>query len=190
MTKKEAEQLLQLKQFESIEEAIEHFIFPIKTFLLTAPILEKTFHSKVNRLQLLVEILACLHVEKQKEPLDLSNVELLIQAEVLPTYIAYEKVISIYYLNISSSQNPSELLSICKNLLRIQSLYVAMWRKYSFEFVGTVLLSKPLDRMTFHLILKNLFESGIKTWEEMATKQASLPLEFRMEIERIRQSVT
>lgn len=188
MTKKEAEQLLQLDQFESIEEAIEHFIFPIKTFLLTAPILEKTFQSKVNRLQLLVEILACLHVEK--ELLDLSKHELLIQAEVLPTYIAYEKVISIYYLNISSSQNPSELLYNCKNLLRIHSLYVAMWRKYSFEFVGTVLLSKPLDRMTFHLILKNLFESGIKTWEEMATKQASLPLEFRMEIERIRQSVT
>ncbi len=190
MTKKEAEQLLQLDQFESIEDAIEHFIFPIKNFLLTAPILEKTFHSKVNKLQMLVEILACLNVEEEKEPLDLPNVEFLKQAEVLPTYIAYEKLIALHYLKISGSQNPSELHSICKNLLHIHSLYAAMWRKYSFEFFGTVLLSKPLDRMIFHLILKNLFESGIKTWEEMATKQASLPLEFRMEIERIRQSVT
>ena len=47
MILKEAEQILNLHSFDNIEDALEQSIFPIKTFLHTAPILHKTFLAKL-----------------------------------------------------------------------------------------------------------------------------------------------
>ena len=57
MTEKEARQFVNLDQFDSIEEALEELVFPIKSFLLTSPILKKTFFSKLKKLALISEAL-------------------------------------------------------------------------------------------------------------------------------------
>ena len=188
MTEKEARQFVNLDQFDSIEEAVEELVFPIKSFLLTSPILKITFFSKLKKLALISEALetfkgASFNNEKI-EPVFIPH------KEILSTFIAYEQAISKHYLAISSTDEPRELIVRCEQLLHTHATYVACWNECRLTTPSGMLLSKPLDRMVFYSELKYLHVKNIRTIAEIIKSEGELSNDFKIEVERIRQSMT
>lgn len=188
MTEKEARQFVNLDQFDSIEEAVEELVFPIKSFLLTSPILKKTFFSKLKKLALISEVL-----ETFKGPSTKNNVKIepifIPHKEILSTFITYKQAISKHYLAISSTNQPRELMARCEQLLHTHETYVAFWNKCQLSTPSGMLLSKPMDRMVFYSELKDLHSKNIRTIEEIIENESELSNDFKIEVERIRQSM-
>jgi len=188
MTEKEARQFVNLDQFDSIEEAVEELVFPIKSFLLTSPILKKTFFSKLKKLALISEALetfkgASYNNEKIK-PVFIPH------KEMLSTFITYEQAISKHHLAISSANEPRELIIRCEQLLHTHATYVACWNECRLTTPSGLLLSKPLDRMAFYSELNNLHVKNIRTIAAIIKSESELSHDFKIEVERIRQSMT
>jgi hypothetical protein len=189
MTEKEARQFINLDQFDSIEEAVEELVFPIKSFLLTSPILKKTFFSKLKKLALISEALETFKGGSTKnnekiEPIFIPH------KEILSTFVEYEQAISKHYLAISSTNEPREIMESCEQLLHTHSKYVAFWNECQLNTPSGILLSKPLDRMVFYSELKNLHVKNIRTIAAIIKNEGELSHDFKIEVERIRQSMT
>ena len=189
MTEKEARQFINLDQFDSMEEAVEELVFPIKSFLLTAPILKKTFFSKLKKLALISEALEAINGASTKNNEKIKPI-FIPHKESLSTFIAYEQAISKHYLAVSSTNEPSELMVRCNQLLHTHSTYVAFWNECQLNTPSGLLLSKPLDRMVFYSELKNLQVKNIRTIAEIIKSEGELSNDFKIEVERIRQSMT
>ena len=189
MTEKEARQFVNLDQFDSLEDAVEELIFPIKSFLLTSPILKKTFFSKLKKLALISQ--ACEAIKGLSTKYNEKIKPIFIpQKEILSTFIAYEQAISKHYLALSSSNEPHELMLNCEQLLHTHATYVSFWNECQLTTPSGMLLSKPLDRMVFYSELKNLHVKNIRTIAEIIKSQSELSHDFKIEVERIRQSMT
>lgn len=189
MILKEAEQILNLNSFDNVEDALEQSIFPIKTFLLTAPILHKTFFAKLKKLAIIDEAyqLIC------ETPSEISQHEALIfivQTDVLTSHVHYESLIAEAQLKISATNKPAEIIEICKHLLNTHSSYVEMWKDCQFLNSSTVILSKQMDRMSFHEELNNLHVKGIRTIDEIRINENLLSNEFKVEVTRLQKSVS
>jgi hypothetical protein len=189
MTEKEARHFVNLDQFDSIEEAVEELVFPIKSFLLTSPILKKTFFSKLKKLALISEALETFKGASTKNNEKIEPV-FIPHKEMLSTFIAYEQAISKHYLAISSSNEPRELIVRCEQLLHTHATYVAFWNECRLTTPSGLLLSKPLDRMVFYSELNNLHVKNIRTIAEIIKNEGELSHDFKIEVERIRQSMT
>lgn len=189
MTGKEARQFINLDQFDSIEEAVEELVFPIKSFLLTSPILKKTFFGKLKKLALISEALEAIKGESTKNNEKIKPI-FIPHKEILSTFIEYEQAISKHYLAISSTNEPRELMLSCEQLLHTHATYVAYWNECQLTTLGVILLSKPLDRMVFYSELKNLHVKNIRTIAELIKSESELSNDFKIEVERIRQSMT
>jgi hypothetical protein len=189
MTEKEARQFINLDQFDSIEEAVEELVFPIKSFLLTSPILKKTFFSKLKKLALISEALETFKGGSTKnnekiEPIFIPH------KEILSTFVEYEQAISKHYLAISSTNEPREIMESCEQLLHTHATYVAFWNECQLNTPSGILLSKPLDRMAFYSELNNLHVKNIRTIAEIIKSESELSHDFKIEVERVRQSMT
>ena len=189
MILKEAEQILNLHSFDNIEDALEQSIFPIKTFLHTAPILHKTFLAKLEKLAIIDKAyqLIC------ETPSEISKHEALIfiiQSDVLTSHVHYETLIAEAQLKISATNKPREIIEICKHLLNTHSSYVEMWKDCQFLISSTVILSKQMDRMSFHEELNNLHVKGIRTIDEIRINENLLSNEFKVEVTRLQKSVS
>ena len=188
MTEKEARQFINLDQFDSIEEAVEELVFPIKSFLLTSPILKKTFLSKHKKLALISEACEAIKGESTKNNEKIKPI-FIPQKEILSTFMAYEQAISKHYLAVSSTNEPREIMESCEQLLQTHATYVAFWNECRLTTPSGMLLSKPLDRMTFYSELKNLHVKNIRTIAEIIKNEGELSNDFKIEVERIRQSM-
>jgi hypothetical protein len=189
MTEKEARQFINLDQFDSIEEAVEELVFPIKSFLLTSPILKKTFFSKLKKLAHISEACEAIKGESTKnnekiEPIFIPH------KEILSTFVEYEQAISKHYLAISSTNEPREIMESCEQLLHTHATYVAFWNECQLNTPSGILLSKPLDRMAFYSELNNLHVKNIRTIAEIIKSESELSHDFKIEVERVRQSMT
>ena len=189
MTEKEAQQFINLNQFDSIEEAVEELVFPIKSFLLTSPILEKTFFGKLKKLALISEACEAIKGASTKNNEKIKPI-FIPHKEILSTFIAYEQAISKHYLAISSNNEPRELIVRCEQLLHTHATYVAFWNECQLTTPSGLLLSKPMDRMAFYSELKNLHVKNIRTIAEIIKSESELSNDFKIEVERIRQSMT
>ena len=189
MTEKEARQFINLDQFDSIEEAVEEQVFPIKSFLLTAPILKKTFLSKLKKLYLISEASETIKGVPSKKNEKIKPI-FIPQKEILPTFIGYEQAISKHYLAVSSANEPKEIMFMCEQLLDTHAVYVSFWDECQLSTPSGLLLSKPLDRMVFYSELKNLHVKNIRTIAEIIKSEGELSHDFKIEVERIRQSMT
>ena len=189
MTEKEARQFINLDQFDSIEEAVEELVFPIKSFLLTSPILKKTFFSKLKKLALISEASESIKGASTKNNEKIKPI-FIPHKEILSTFIAYEQAISKHYLAISSTNEPREIMESCEQLLHTHSTYVAFWNECQLNTPSGILLSKPLDRMAFYSELNNLHVKNIRTIAEIIKSESELSHDFKIEVERIRQSMT
>ena len=189
MTEKEARQIINLDQFDSIEEAVEEQVFPIKSFLLTSPILKKTFFSKLKKLALISEALEAIKGESTKNNEKIKPI-FIPHKESLSTFIAYEQAISKHYLAVTSTNEPRELIVRCEQLLDTHAVYVSFWNECQLSTPSGLLLSKPLDRMVFYSELKNLHVKNIRTIAEIIKSEGELSHDFKIEVERIRQSMT
>jgi len=189
MILKEAEQILNLHSFENIEDALEQSVFPIKTFVHTAPILHKTFFAKLEKLAIIDEAyqLMC------ETPIEISKHEALIfivQTDVLTSHLHYESLIAEAQLKISATNKPREIIEICKHLLTTHSSYVEMWKDCEFLISSNVILSKQMDRMSFHEELNNLHQKGIRTIDAIWMNENLLSNEFKVEVTRLQKSVS
>jgi len=189
MTEKEARQFINLDQFDSIEEAVEELVFPIKSFLLTSPILKKTFFSKLKKLALISEASESIKGASTKNNEKIKPI-FIPHKEILSTFIAYEQAISKHYLAVSSTNEPREIMESCEQLLHTHATYVTFWNECQLSTPSGILLSKPLDRMIFYSELKNLHVKNIRTIAEIIKNEGELSHDFKIEVERIRQTMT
>jgi len=189
MTEKEARQFINLDQFDSIEEAVEELVFPIKSFLLTSPILKKTFFSKLKKLALISEASESIKGASTKNDEKIKPI-FIPHKEILSTFIAYEQAISKHYLAVSSTNEPREIMESCEQLLHTHATYVTFWNECQLSTPSGILLSKPLDRMIFYSELKNLHVKNIRTIAEIIKNEGELSHDFKIEVERIRQTMT
>ncbi len=189
MTEKEARQFINLDQFDSIEEAVEELVFPIKSFLLTSPILKKTFFSKLKKLALISEASESIKGASTKNNEKIKPI-FIPHKEILSTFIAYEQAISKHYLAVSSTNEPREIMESCEQLLHTHATYVTFWNECQLSTPSGILLSKPLDRMIFYSESKNLHVKNIRTIAEIIKNEGELSHDFKIEVERIRQSMT
>ena len=189
MILKEAEQILNLHSFDNIEDALEQSIFPIKTFLHTAPILHKTFLAKLEKLAIIDEAYQLMG-ESPSETSKNEALIFIIQSDVLTSHVHYETLIAEAQLKISATNKPREIIEICKHLLNTHSSYVEMWKDCQFLISSTVILSKQMDRMSFHEELNNLHLKGIRTIEAIRMNENLLSNEFKVEITRLQKSVS
>jgi hypothetical protein len=188
MILKEAEQVLDLHRFDNLDEALEQRIFPIKTFLLTAPILKKTFLTKLEKLALIEEAYQLI----SKNPSEIAVLETKIflpQEGVLTSHMQYESLISEAHLQLSTTNKPVEIIEICKNLLTTHSAYVEMWKDCQFQNSSEVILSKQMDRMRFHEELITLNDKGIQSVEAIRQHESFLSNDFKIEIQRLQKSM-
>lgn len=189
MTEKEARQFINLDQFDSIEEAVEELVFPIKSFLLTSPILKKTFFSKLKKLAHISEACEAIKGESTKNNEKIKPI-FIPHKEILSTFVEYEQAISKHYLAISSTNEPREIMESCEQLLHTHATYVAFWNECQLNTPSGILLSKPLDRMVFYSELNNLHVKNIRTIAAIIKNESELSHDFKIEVERIRQSMT
>jgi hypothetical protein len=189
MTEKEARQFINLDQFDSIEEAVEELVFPIKSFLLTSPILKKTFFSKLKKLAHISEACEAIKGESTKNNEKIKPI-FIPHKEILSTFVEYEQAISKHYLAISSTNEPREIMESCEQLLHTHATYVAFWNECQLNTPSGILLSKPLDRMVFYSELNNLHVKNIRTIAAIIKSESELSHDFKIEVERIRQSMT
>ena len=189
MILKEAEQILNLHSFDNIEDALEQSIFPIKTFLLTAPILHKTFLAKLEKLAIIDEAYQQICETPSEVSQDEAHV-FIAQSDVLTSHEHYESLIAEAQLKISATNKPREIIEICKHLLNTHSSYVEMWKDCQFLNSSTVILSKQMDRMSFHEELNNLHVKGIRTIDEIRINENLLSNEFKVEVTRLQKSVS
>jgi len=189
MTEKEARQFINLDQFDSIEEAVEELVFPIKSFLLTSPILKKTFFSKLKKLALISEASESIKGASTKKNEKINSI-FIPHKEILSTFMAYEQAISKHYLAVSSTNEPREIMESCEQLLHTHATYVTFWNECQLSTPSGILLSKPLDRMIFYSELKNLHVKNIRTIAEIIKNEGELSHDFKIEVERIRQTMT
>lgn len=189
MILKEAEQILNLNSFDNVEDALEQSIFPIKTFLLTAPILHKTFLAKLEKLAIIDEAYQLMCETPSEVSQDEAHV-FIAQSDVLISHEHYESLIARAQLKISATNKPREIIEICKNLLTTHSSYVEMWKDCQFLNSSTVILSKQMDRMSFHEELNTLHVKGIRTIEAIRINEKLLSNEFKVEVTRLRKSVS
>lgn len=189
MILKEAEQILNLNSFDNVEDALEQSIFPIKTFLLTAPILHKTFLAKLEKLAIIDEAYQLMCETPSEVSQDEAHV-FIAQSDVLTSHEHYESLIARAQLKISATNKPREIIEICKHLLNTHSSYVEMWKDCQFLNSSTVILSKQMDRMSFHEELNNLHVKGIRTIDEIRINENLLSNEFKVEVTRLQKSVS
>ena len=189
MILKEAEQILNLNSFDNVEDALEQSIFPIKTFLLTAPILHKTFLAKLEKLAIIDEAYQLMCENPSEVSQDEAHV-FIAQSDVLTSHEHYESLIARAQLKISATNKPREIIEICKHLLNTHSSYVEMWKDCQFLNSSTVILSKQMDRMSFHEELNNLHVKGIRTIDEIRINENLLSNEFKVEVTRLQKSVS
>lgn len=189
MTIKEASQILNLNSFDNAEEALEQSIFPIKTFLLTAPILQKTFLAKLEKLTVIEKAYQLVCINPTEKTTHLGGV-FLPQEDALTSHMQYESLISEAYLQLSAANKPGEIIEICKNLLTTHSSYVAMWKDCQFLNSSEVILSKQMDRMRFHEELITLNDKGIQSIESIRQYESFLSNDFKVEITRLQKSVS
>ena len=189
MILKEAEQILNLNSFDNVEDALEQSIFPIKTFLLTAPILHKTFLAKLEKLAIIDEAYQLICETPSEVSQDEAHV-FIAQSDVLTSHEHYESLIARAQLKISATNKPREIIEICKHLLNTHSSYVEMWKDCQFLNSSTVILSKQMDRMSFHEELNNLHVKGIRTIDEIRINENLLSNEFKVEVTRLQKSVS
>ena len=78
----------------------------------------------------------------------------------------------------------------CEQLLYTHASYLAFWNECRLTTPSGMLLSKPLDRMVFYSELKNLHVKNIRTIAEIIKNESELSNDFKIEVERIRQSMT
>ena len=189
MILKEAEQILNLNSFDNVEDALEQSIFTIKTFLLTAPILHKTFLAKLEKLAIIDEAYQQICETPSEVSQDEAHV-FIAQSDVLTSHEHYESLIARAQLKISATNKPREIIEICKHLLNTHSSYVEMWKDCQFLNSSTVILSKQMDRMSFHEELNNLHVKGIRTIDEIRINENLLSNEFKVEVTRLQKSVS
>ena len=77
----------------------------------------------------------------------------------------------------------------CEQLLHTHATYVSFWNECQLTTPSGMLLSKPLDRMVFYSELKNLHVKNIRTIAEIIKNEGELSNDFKIEVERIRQSM-
>ncbi len=189
MILKEAEQVINFHSFDNIEDALEQSVFPIKTFLLTAPILHKTFLAKLEKLAIIDEAYQLICETPSEISQDEAHV-FIAQSDVLTSHVHYESLIAEAQLKISATNKPREIIEICKNLLTTHSSYVEMWKDCEFLISSNVILSKQMDRMSFHEELNNLHQKGIRTIDAIRTNENLLSNEFKVEVTRLQKSVS
>jgi len=182
MNKNEAEQFIDLNSYETIDDAFENQLFPIKQFICSAPILKITFQAKKRRLLLLQEaslLLGYIVTDKTNEGFEFS-----FSGNLLNDLIEYEQHLAAVHLQIMRTNCIENLIAHIEELLKIHFAFTTPFQALNFKDSEPIILGRVMDRMEVFEGLKKLESEGIRTVKELNEQQELLPENLKTELLR------
>ena len=182
MNKSDAEQFIDLKSFESITDAFEHQLFPIKQFICSAPILKITFEAKKKRLNLLQQAADQLGYKVVETNIEKSNFSY--SGNLTSDFVQYEQVLSAVHLQIMRTNSIKNLIAHIEELIEIHLGFTTPFQDLNFTVTDTIILGSAMDRMEVFEGLKKLEAEGIRTIKELNEHHELLTINLKKELLR------
>jgi len=184
MTPEEAKRLLAIEDPEDRDDAYEMAVFETRQFLLSKPVLLKTFQAKMNRLKKSQE--AFLVLGGEESPLN-SEPELRFTAvpEVLEHFIAYHTAKNSLKQRLANAGSFDAMEQVVNGLLELERRFVEPFSAYTGWTDEEVLISKDPDAMAVLSLLREQAASGFITLEELSENKNNLPAELTRELKRL-----
>ena len=182
MNKSEAEQFINLKSFETITDAFENQLFPIKQFLCSAPILKITFEAKKKRLILLQEVADQLGYEIGDPTNEKANFSY--SGNLILDLAQYEQLIAAVHLQIMRTNSIKNLMAHIEELLKIHFTFTTPFQALNFTVSEPIILGSAMDRMEVFEGFKKLESEGIRTIKELNEHHELLAINLKKELLR------
>ncbi len=152
MDKKTAEIILDLNQFDSPLEAIEHQLFKLRNFILTNPIIPKVFNAKIKKSEQLEQ------AAKNFIDIDYSipsyELKELRGEHLYDKFIIYEKNKSLIKSNLSKHLSSRSIQYGIEQLLKNLQMWSEELEEIDTSEARDVPLTKEMDVLILHESLK------------------------------------
>ena len=152
MDKKTAEIILDLNQFDSPLEAIEHQLFKLRNFILTNPIIPKVFNAKIKKSEQLEQ------AAKNFIDIDYSipsyELKELRGEHLYDKFIIYEKNKSLIKSNLSKHLSSRSIQYGIEQLIKNLQMWSEELEEIDTSEARDVPLTKEMDVLILHESLK------------------------------------
>jgi len=182
VTKQEASIFIGIEDFETCEEALEFRLFELKQQLISKPCIPQLLQARLSKLKQLKEACRALEFEIKSTTIELKINELNIYS-LIDCFNSFQKNKNIILARLSSNLT-IDLMEISINLL-LENLKVwsKLWPKIPILEDEKILLSKELESMEFHQVLKELKQVNVLNFNDLDFTQ--LPEILNHEIKRL-----
>jgi len=184
MTPGEALQFLDIDDTEDRDDAYEMAVFETRQFLLSRPVLLKTFQSRLNRLKKSQEAFIALGGEEEKALPDTDS-GFFPHEEVLETFIAYHAAKNKLKQKLAGANSFVSLEQVVNSLLELERAFVEPFSEFTGWTEEEALVSKDPDVMSILSLLRAQADSGIRTLSELNKNKNKLPAELARELKRL-----
>ena len=182
MNKSDAEQFIDLKSFESITDAFENQLFPIKQFICAAPILKITFEAKKKRLIILQQAADPLEYNPEDETIEKSDFSF--SGNLISDLAQYEQLLAAVHLQIMRTNSIKNLIAHIEELIEIHLGFTTPFQALNFTVTEPIILGSAMDRMEVFEGLKKLEAEGIRTIKELNEHHELLTTNLKKELLR------
>lgn len=191
MTEDEARLFLRLPEGEDLsagqagpDEAYEDALFEIRKFLLSKPVLLKTFQSKQTRLkQLHTAFLTLGGTEPMAKPV--AAVDFTPSENVLEHFSHYHAAKNELKRRLSTASGQPEMDRVINELIALERLFVQPFAAYTDWTTEEVLVSREADSVEIIRQLRQQQENGAVTLEALYKNRVQLPAELLRELKRL-----
>ena len=184
MTTEEAKLFLKFEGEEELEDAYELALFEIRQFLLSKPVLLKTFQSKQARISKLRE--AFLTLGGKEEPKKLSVTSGFVPSEIVGEhFIRYHAAKNSLKKTLALSYDSYSMENSVDSLVELERAFVEPFSGTTGWTEEEVLVSKDPDVMLVLSLIREQAEKGIETIGELHKNRNNLPLELARELKRL-----
>ena len=184
MTPEEALLFLGVEKDEDLEDAYELALFEIRQFLVSRPVLLRTFQSRQARIAKLREAFQALGGEEPAftpvSPLDFQP-----SPEICEHFRRYHAAKSELKRQVSHAVNSEQMEELVQVFIGLERAFVEPFSDYSDWTAREVLISKEPDTMLILSLLREQAEKGLKTLEDLHKSRNNLPAELAHELKRL-----
>lgn len=184
MSPEEARLFLKFDEEEELEDAFELALFDIRQFVVSKPVLLKTFQSRQVRIAKLREAFQTLGGEEPAFP-PVSSVDFQPSAEVSEQFRRYHAAKNELKRQLSHAANSEQMEQLIQAFIELERAFVAPFSDYSDWTAREVLISKEPDSMLVLSFLREQAEKGLKTLEDLYKNRNNLPAELVLELKRL-----
>jgi len=184
MTPGEARQFLKVGEGEDLEDAWELALFEIRQFLLSKPVLLKTFQSKQARIVQLREAFKALGGEEPEGAARIP-VQFELSESVLQQFTNYHAAKNEIKKQLGLSDSSYVLENGIEALLYLEKMFVRPFSAYDDWTSEEVLISREPDAMLVLSLLREQAANGLTTLADLHKNRNNLPIELTRELKRL-----